>query len=392
MSGTTRRSPGWGATPADADGDAAALGPMDVTGVVPSSLLLPSERDRTSERDRGPGPGTGMRSRLGWSGLTRSLLRAESPGSSSTPWRTRWRRTASLNRRRPGSDAPLRAGPFDPTPRDSTALPGRSPRAPGRRPPGPAYSRSAAGIAIRPWRSISISWEVDAHSRARFRSLFPEAARSSIDSICCSNWSGVHSDRQPSWYWVRYPPCSNGPRNFDGRITLPLSSSECSYLPKNRATGDCSHNAPRSAQNPTVRIPPFHTTLRHFTPRPPTGQPPGTNTGQTAPRFRTEIGGSTASGVIATTVMSKGERNRNASGPRARRWATRRRGAAQGRASMKAVTIPARSTGGLRGRSSEIGHPDHRPTQLDRGRLALLGRHGQYIQQRDGSQRRTHAP
>src|SRR5271155_2331212 len=58
-------------------------------------------------------------------------------------------------------------------------------------------------------------------------------------------------------------------------MTLPLSSSECSYLPKNRATGDCSHNAPRSARKPIVRVPPFHTTLRHFTPHPPTGQPLG---------------------------------------------------------------------------------------------------------------------
>ena len=58
-------------------------------------------------------------------------------------------------------------------------------------------------MAIRPCRSISSSCDVEAHNRARFRSLLPVAARSSIVSICCSNWSGVHSDKHPSWYSVR---------------------------------------------------------------------------------------------------------------------------------------------------------------------------------------------
>ena len=42
-------------------------------------------------------------------------------------------------------------------------------------------------MAIRPCRSISSSCEVEAHSRTRFRSLLPVAARSSMASICSSN-------------------------------------------------------------------------------------------------------------------------------------------------------------------------------------------------------------
>ncbi len=38
-------------------------------------------------------------------------------------------------------------------------------------------------MAIRPCRSISSSCEVDAHSRARFRSLLPALALSSMVSI-----------------------------------------------------------------------------------------------------------------------------------------------------------------------------------------------------------------
>src|SRR3981189_2359997 len=40
-------------------------------------------------------------------------------------------------------------------------------------------------------------------------------------------------------------------------MTLPFPSSECSYLPKNRATGDCSHNAPRGARDLGSEVLPF---------------------------------------------------------------------------------------------------------------------------------------
>ena len=261
--------------------------PLSSTAVAMARRDLPVARLR-SRRIRRRRPGSAGWSTLGWSGLTRARA---TPASGVRP-----ARRADLVAR--GSALRRDGGRDGGAPRHSAVvalgeslLLGQDLLVPGlpvpqfhpvdrpehqTSPTRPAYSRSRAGMAIRPCRSISSSWEVDAHSRTRFRSLLPVAARSSIDVhlllelVRASTATGSRPDTRSG-----SPPCSKGPRNFDGRITLPLSSSECSYLPKNRATGDCSHNAPRSAQNPTVRVPPFHTTLRHFTPHSPTGQPPG---------------------------------------------------------------------------------------------------------------------
>src|ERR1035441_5187770 len=64
--------------------------------------------------------------------------------------------------------------------------------------------------------------------------------------------------------WARYPPRSKSVRNLAGTITLPLVSSECSYLPTKPATGLISHDAPRTCvlERPST---PFRATLRHST-------------------------------------------------------------------------------------------------------------------------------
>src|ERR1700733_16192814 len=97
--------------------------------------------------------------------------------------------------------------------------------------------------------------------------------------------------------WARYPPRSKSVRNLAGTITLPLVSSECSYLPTKPATGLISHDAPRTCvlERPST---PFRATLRHqtslvthLTPFIPRGRPTGAlgpRFGEPAPKYRHE--------------------------------------------------------------------------------------------------------
>ena len=186
----------------------------------------------------------------------------------------------------------------------------------------------------------------------------------------------------------------SGPRNFDGRMTLPLSSSECSYLPKNRATGDCSHDAPRSARDPTVQVPPFHTTLRHSTPHSPTRQPLGSKCAPTAtrpePRSAVRRAGDTAAadrqhadGPRTARCGTDGGTDGTATGPAAGtsgRWdgsgangrtGNGRRGSrprsAQGSESSNAAVTAAPTGGAAPIRAAQVGHPGHDGRELGRG-------------------------